>query len=270
MAKKAWSWKFFFQSNTMQPIKVSLIEDEPQSLAFLRNLVQSFGSPYTLVSETGNVSDSVLELRKWQPDILISDIQIHDGTIFDVLEKAGDNLKCLVLLTAYEHYAIRAIKYSAIDYLLKPVNPEELREAMDKCVRQLESLHLHPVSQIHFLRAQAGQNHAHAQGDILVNSDQTIHRIRQDKLLYCKADRNYTEFHLDGEKMVVSSRTLLFYDHLLDPTLFFRIHLSFIVNAAFVEKFIKGRTGYVVMKNGDEIDVASRRMKLFSSFLKKR
>jgi two-component system LytT family response regulator len=254
----------------MKTIKISLIEDEPQSLSLLKDTIQALGNQYTIVSATGNVPDSVSEIQQCKPDILISDIQIQDGTVFDVLEKAGSFIKTLVLITAYDHYAIRAIKYSAIDYLLKPVNTLELKLAMEKCVQQLDSFHLNTVSQINFLQSRNEPANRNAYSDILINSDNAIHVIRQREVLYCKADRNYTEFYLVDGKIIISSRTLLFYEQLLDPAIFFRVHLSFIINTEQVKTFVKGRTGSVVMSNGYEIDVASRRMALFASFFKSR
>jgi len=253
----------------MKTINISLIEDEPQSLSLLKDTIQALGSQYSIVSATSNVVDSVFEIQQCKPDILISDIQLQDGTVFDVLEKSGPHIKTLVLITAYDHYAIRAIKYSAIDYLLKPVNTLELKQAIEKCVQQLDSIHLNTVSQINFLQARNEPKNQNAYGDILINSENAIHVIHQKEVLYCKADRNYTEFYLQDGRVIISSRTLLFYEHLLDPTIFFRVHLSFIINTEQVKTFVKGRTGSVVMSNGYEIDVASRRMALFTSFFKK-
>jgi two-component system LytT family response regulator len=254
----------------MKTINISLIEDEPQSLSLIKDAIQTLGRNYSIVSATGNVQDSVVEIQQCKPDILISDIQLQDGTVFDVLEKAGPFIKTLVLITAYDHYAIRAIKYSAIDYLLKPVNTQELKQAIEKCVQQLDSFHLNTVSQINFLQSRNEPKNQNAYGDILINSENAIHVIRQNEVLYCKADRNYTEFYLQDGRVIISSRTLLFYEQLLDPATFFRVHLSFIINTAHVKTFVKGRTGSVVMSNGYEIDVASRRMALFASFFKSR
>jgi two-component system LytT family response regulator len=254
----------------MKTINISLIEDEPQSLSLLKDTIQALGNQYSLVSATSSVTDSVIEIQQCKPDILISDIQLQDGTVFDVLEKSGAYIKTLVLITAYDHYAIRAIKYSAIDYLLKPVNTQELKLAMEKCVQQLDTFHLNTVSQINFLQIRNEPKNQNTYGDILINSDNAIHVIRQNEILYCKADRNYTEFYLQDGRVIISSRTLLFYEQLLDPAIFFRVHLSFIINTKHVKTFVKGRSGSVVMTNGYEIDVASRRMALFASFFKSR
>jgi len=254
----------------MKTINISLIEDEPQSLSLLKDTILVLGNQYSIVSATSNVSDSVFEIQQCKPDILISDIQLQDGTVFDVLEKSGPHIKTLVLITAYDHYAIRAIKYSAIDYLLKPVNTLELKQAIEKCVQQLDSIHLNTVDQINFLQSRNEPKNQNAYGDILINSENAIHVIHQNEVLYCKADRNYTEFYLTNGNVIISSRTLLFYEQLLDPVIFFRVHLSFIINTQHVKTFVKGRTGSVVMSNGHEIHVASRRMALFASFFKSR
>jgi two-component system LytT family response regulator len=153
---------------------------------------------------------------------------------------------------------------------LKPVNTLELKQAIEKCVQQLDSIHLNTVSQINFLQARNEPKNQNAYGDILINSENAIHVIHQNEVLYCKADRNYTEFYLTNGNVIISSRTLLFYEQLLDPVIFFRVHLSFIINTQHVKTFVKGRTGSVVMSNGYEIDVASRRMALFASFFKSR
>lgn len=253
----------------MKTIKISVIEDEPQSLSLILNYLQELGQPYEVVSATDNVAEAILQIKTHQPDVLVSDIRIKDGDIFEVLEQTEQYVRTLVLITAYEHYAIKAFKYSAIDYLLKPINLQDLQMAIEKCVRQLDFMQHSPVSQFRFLRSQRTAETINPASDILINSGHSMTLLKQSEIIYCKADRNYTEFHMVNGKVVLSSKTLLFYEQLVDPAVFFRIHLSYIVNVTYITKVEKARTGKVVMKNGEVIDVASRRLKPFSDFLKK-
>lgn len=253
----------------MKTIKISVIEDEPQSLSLILNYIRELGKNYHVVSATDNVTEAIAQIKTHQPDVLISDIRIKEGDIFDVLEKTEEHIRTLVLITAYEHYAIKAFKYSAIDYLLKPINLHELQLAIEKCVRQLDFIHSSAISQFKFLKSKRHAESLNPSSDILINSGHSMTLLKQNEIMYCKADRNYTEFHLATGKVILSSKTLLFYEQLLDPSVFFRIHLSYIVNLNYITRIEKGRTGKVWMKNGEEIDVASRRIKPFSDFLKK-
>ena len=188
----------------MKTIKISVIEDEPQSLSLILNYIKELGKTYQVVSATDNVREAILQINTHRPDVLISDIRIKEGDIFDVLEKTEEHIKTLVLITAYENYAVKAFKYSAIDYLLKPINVHDLQHAIEKCVLQLDFIHSNAVSQFKFLKSKRHAENLNPSSDILINSGHSMTLIKQSDILYCKADRNYTEFHLESGKVILS------------------------------------------------------------------
>ena len=183
-----------------------------------------------------------------------------NGSGFDLLESINGSLNFqVVFVTAYHEYALRAFKYSAVDYILKPINPEELKQAIAKInpgsvtqsKEQLENL----------------MENLHSKGEVMnkiaLPSMEGLQFINLDDIVYCESQDNYTKFFLvDGQRIIVS-KTIKHFEELLNPNQFFRVHRSNIVNLKYIEKYVKGEVGYIVMKQGERIPVSRRRKESF-------
>ena len=234
-------------------IKVVIIEDEPAVRNEITYLVQQ-ESDLELIGWSDNVGDSKTLLEQNLPDIVLMDIQLRDGNAFDVLNELKVIPQNIIFITAYNHFAIKAIKYGALDYLLKPIDQTELQEALDR-YRRRQGDSPHWTQQLS-LTQQAMQEQALPES-IALNSVNNIRIILVQDILYCKGDGPYTHFHLQNGKVELTSKPLKYFEELLPNPYFLRTHQSYLVN----RKFISGiqRSEFLVLDNKVEIPISLRR-----------
>ena len=191
------------------------------------------------------------------------DIQMQSETGFDLLAKVKPINFEVIFTTAHSNYAIKAFKFSAIDYLLKPIDIEDLKKAVEKVERKVNfNISARLEQLVQNLKPSSGQNHKLA----LPTLDGLIF-VKIEDIIYCEASSNYTQiFTFDGKKHVVS-RTLKEYEELLADHDFFRIHNSFLINLNSIKKYVRGEGGYVIMSNDVSLDVSKRKKEAFLSKL---
>ena len=240
-------------------IKCIVIDDEIKSCESLRILIEEFCENAEVVAQCQNVNDGINAIESLKPDVVFLDIQLQRETGFDLLSRIKTIEFELIFTTAHAEYAVKAFKFSAIDYLLKPVNIDELRNALDKVSKKLN----HNISErleqlIYNLKPAAIQKYKLA----LPTNDGLVF-VKVEDIIYCEADSNYTQIHLINEKKYLVSRTLKEYEEMLTDQDFFRIHNSFLINLNLIKNYIRGEGGYVVMSNGKSLDVSKRKKESF-------
>lgn len=240
-------------------LRVVIVEDEPHSMMSLENLLRDYCPDAEVVGRADNVADGVREIRVNKPDLLFLDIEMPGGNGFEVLEQAGELAFDVIFTTAFEHYALKAIKFSALDYLLKPIDVDELKDAvqkvMQKKVRATENRKLFTLL----------QNLGRSKGDqtIALATSGGLEFIRVSDIYYCQAEGSYTYFHLKKNGKLLVSKHLKEYENLLADYGFYRVHNSFLVNLSEVARYVKGEGGYLVMNNGDTVGLSGRRKEAF-------
>ena len=235
-------------------LKIIIIDDEEHIRSLIRNIVKSYAKGVEVVAEANSVASGLKSIREHQPDVVLLDIKMADGTGFDLLNQLHEIRFKLIFITAYGEYAIRAFKYSAVDYILKPVDADDLLAAIR---RAQDILQQEMILRINALQENIRQDGMHQK--IVLKTLDNIHIIRVDELLYCESDHVYTRLHLaDGRKILVS-RLLKEFEEMLSGQGFMRVHRSFLINMNHVVCFEKMEGGYVVLKNDDKIPVASRK-----------
>lgn len=205
------------------------------------------------------VSDAVMMIETLKPELVFMDIQLKDGNAFQVLDSIVLHHFHLIFTTAYEQHAIRAFKYSAIDYLLKPIDATELKQAVDR----IAQLHSRPVSagQIQHL-----QNSLSDKPDkIFLHTQEGIHIVLLADIIRCETSGSYTTFHIAERKKIIVSKSLKSYDDLLTTPQFFRIHQSHTVNLDYVKTY--NRDGTLLLKDGTTLPVAQRRKDEFVKWI---
>jgi len=204
-----------------------------------------------------NVADSISEGRKaietMMPDLVFLDICLSDGKGFDLLKGLVDLPFKIIFITAYEEYAIKAFKFSAIDYLLKPIDVDELISAVNKAGKTIENENTKILTEA-FLR-----NQESSQKKIALKTTEAIHLIDVKDIVRCNSDGNYTNFIIDNNKSLMVSKTLKEFEELLVPYGFVRIHQSHLINVNFIEKYDKRSGGFIVLKDGAEVPVSTRK-----------
>ncbi len=226
--------------------KVLIIDDENRTRDLIAKMIDSFGYDVETIPEGENVQSAIAAIEKHQPDIVFIDIQMPDGTGFDVIRSIEDKQFEVVFITAHEEFAIKAIKFSALDYLLKPVDTSELRSALDKALSTIDDRKEH--TQFEALHKNIQPNEKRR---LVLKTQESVHVVELEQIIRCEADRNYTSFFLKDNKKILVSKTLKEYETLLSGHNFLRVQQSHLININYVDRYDKKNGGAVVMK--DEI-----------------
>lgn len=245
--------------NDSENLRIVIVDDEKHGRDIIKSLLNKHFPEAEICGEAANVASSIELIDKCNPDIVFLDIELTDGTGFDILESMEEIPFEIIFATAYNYYAIKAIRFAALDYLLKPVDEKELVAAMKKAIMKIgESLN--KTDHINLLKEQIGKP---APDKIALPTDKGFTFIMISDIVRCQAESNYTRFVLTKGSPVLVSRTLKEYEDLLKEYDFFRVHNSHLVNMAHVRKYQKGKTPSIVMSNGDEVELSARKKNTF-------
>lgn len=238
--------------------KVLIIDDENRTRELIAKMIDSFGFDVQTIPEGENVHSGIAAIEKHQPDIVFLDIQMPDGTGFDVIRSIENKTFEVIFITAHEEFAIKAIKFSALDYLLKPVDAAELKAALEKALSSLDDRREN--TQFDALQKNISPNEKRR---LVLKTQESVHVVDLDDIIRCEADRNYTSFFLSGGKKILVSKTLKEYETLLTAHNFLRVQQSHLININYVDRYDKKNGGAVVMKDGSEVPLSPAKRDLF-------
>ncbi len=241
-------------------IKAVIIDDENNARIALKNLLTTNCSQIQVVGEGDCVKKGIEVIQSQKPDVVFLDVQMPDGTGFDLLEQLHEISFRIIFASAYDKFAIQAFKFSALDYLLKPVEAEKLAEA---CAKITENDRLGELNK----KLQVLLSNKNSFEKIALPTLDGILFVKFKEIVRCESENNYTNFFLSNGKKILVSKTLKDYDEMLTPFNFFRIHKSHLINLTFLARYKKGEGGSVIMEDGAEIEVSRRRKDEFLSAL---
>ena len=242
--------------------KVLIIDDEKPTRTFIRKMLESFDLNLNIYIDGENVQSGIEAIEDIQPDIVLLDIQMPDGNGFDVLRNVKYKNFEVIFITAHEEFAIQAIKFSALDYLLKPVDPLELKEAVEKAIKAVNTKKID--NQIDALQNNILPNQKKR---LVLKTHESVFIVELHDIIRCEADKNYTSFILNGGKKIVVSKTLKDYETLLVGHNFMRVQQSHLINIDFIERYDKANGGFVIMKDGSEVPLSSAKREAFFNIL---
>ena len=241
-------------------ITAVLIDDDVNLREGMKGLLALYAPDIKIIGEADSVASGVNTLTKLDPQVVFLDIQMNDGTGFDMLEKLseinGKVTSHIVFITAYEHYAIKAFRFSALDFLLKPVSPDDLEKVIDKIRNVLEKDN--DYSHIDLLLENIRKKADNFKRIALSNSD-GIHLLDISDIIRCESDDNYTKFFIKNRKPILISKTLKEYEELLTEHDFVRIHQSHLINLAYVKSYVKKDNGFVLMNDDSQLPISQRK-----------
>ncbi len=237
-------------------IKSVIIDNEKKSRKTLSNFLQKYCKTVEVLGEADGVATGIELIKDKQPELVFLDIEMTDGTGFKLLESFDDIQFSVIFVTAYSAYAIKAFQISAIAYLLKPINPQELIEAIEKYQKEIGLKGIHNKLEV-LLGNQSSIK------KIAFPTSEGIELVKLNQIVHCEADDNYTSIFLANDKRIVVSKTIKEYDTMLSDFGFFRIHQSHLVNLDYITKFNKNDGGYVVLENGKKLPVSRRNKQEF-------
>jgi two-component system LytT family response regulator len=233
-------------------IRTLIIEDEPKNRIRLRNMIESDFPNIDLAGEADGVKTGIEAINSLKPELVLLDIRLADGDAFELLDKAGEITFKIIFITAYEEYALKAIKFSALDYLLKPISSEDLKLAIDKAEQQIMN-----ELRLKLSTLQLNLNPDKKNKTIVLRTMNKIYLVEIMEIIRCESDGSYTRvFTKEGKEYMVSVPMKEYEDILLDHG-FFRIHKSHIINLSYIESFDK--EGYVRLKDTTSLPVSRRK-----------
>ena len=237
-------------------IRAIIVDDEEKGRLTLKNVIDKHCSIVQIIDLCNSVDTAIQSIEKLEPDLVFLDIEMPFQNGFALLEKFNKPNFDVIFITAYDHYAIKAIRYSALDYLLKPVDTDELKEAVAKIeLKKKNTLPQMPDFELLLSNLKLKGNSA----KIAVPTFDGLQMLNSTEIIKCTANESYTEIVLSGGKKIMVSRILKEYEDLLSDFNFFRVHNSCLINLAHVNKYIKGDGGYVVMSDGESVEVSRRK-----------
>jgi two-component system, LytTR family, response regulator len=241
-------------------LKAVIIEDEQKSREMLAMLVEQNCPQLQTVGLAKNVHEGAEFIKTLKPDLVFLDIQMPDGTGFDLLEQVQDKKFEIIFTTATDKHALRAIKYSACDYLLKPIDIDELKQAVEKVASKKNAGP--SMENLQFLIQHLKKSDDNYQ-KITLPTGNAYEIINIKDIIRCEADASYTHFYLSGGKKLMVSASLKHYEDLLPESDFIRVHHQHLINMNHVSRYLKQDGGYAVMSDGTQIEISRRKKDAF-------
>jgi two-component system, LytTR family, response regulator len=242
-------------------MKTLIIEDEQKSLDMLAGIIQKSCPQLQIVGLAHNVKEGVEMIKTLNPELVFLDISMPDGSGFDLLEQVQGHKFELIFATASDQHAIRAIKYSACDYLLKPIDIDELKAAVDKAMKK-KSFAPPTMENLQFLIQQLKRADDNFQ-KITLPTGNAFEIVNIKDIIRCEADTSYTVFYLTDKRKLMVSAGLKHYEELLPEQDFIRVHHHHLINMNHVLRFLKEDGGYAVMSDGSKIEISRRKKDAF-------
>lgn len=237
-----------------------IVDDERNSRDSLQKKLEQYCPAVHVISMCENGDEGIAKIESLRPDIVFLDVEMPRMNGFTMLKQLTSRDFEVIFTTAYDHYAIQAIRYSALDYLVKPIEAEELVQAVHRAIeRRRDLLVNHRIENLlhNYL------NEKESPIRIAIPSLEGLQFIETAEILYLNADGNYTSIYMERGVKIVVSKTLKEFDELLTSSVFIRIHHSYLINKNHVLKYVKGDGGQVLMRNGAVLDVSRRKKEEF-------
>ena len=242
-------------------LTAAIVDDIAQARATLKEDLAAYCPNIEIIGEADGVVTGSKLLNKIKPDVVFLDIQLQDGTGFDILEILGSISFQVIFTTASDEFAIKAFKFSAVDYLLKPVDPDELIVAVQKVSKVNNSTQENYDLLLNTVKEQSAPKR------MALHTLEKIHVTDIADIVRCESNGNYTTFYFkDGQKLLVT-KTLKEYDQMLSEYKFARVHQSHLINAQQIKEFVKVDGGYIVMRDGSKIPVSLRKKSVVMKLL---
>ncbi len=247
-------------------IKVVLIDDEPGNLELMQEMLQQYCKSVKVCGVATSIKNAVELINTHQPDLIFLDVEMKNETGFDLFKHFPSPNFQVIFATAHEQYALRAIRSSCLEYLLKPIDYKELMTAIEKFEKQQ---HLSNKKNVEVLLDIIG-NKKHQVNKIAIPTSDGLIFLNSNDIVYCEASSNYTIISTTANEHIMSSKTLKEYEELLEEKKFFRCHKSYLINLDYIKKFTRSEGFRVQMQNDAWIDIAIRKKDEFLDLFEKR
>jgi two-component system LytT family response regulator len=246
-------------------MKILIIDDEEEQRNLTKLFLNTYCQTVEVVGEANSVQTGIIAVKQYLPNLILLDIDLGDGTGFDLLQKIKPITCQVIFITAYNDHAVKAFRFSALDYLLKPLDPEDLVAAIQKAQHQHSASQQQTQLAVLFSQMQQGD----VVKKIVLKDSENVYVVEITNIIRLEAEKNYTTFFLADRQQVVISKTIKEYEQLLESKGFFRCHQSHLVNLSFLARIDKRDGGMLIMKDQSIIPLATRRKEELMQLLEK-
>ncbi len=226
-------------------------------------LIAKYCPNVAIIAEADSVASGVEAIRKYVPELVFLDVEMGDGTGFDLLQQLSPLTFKVIFITAYQEFAVKAFRFSAIDFLLKPIDPEELVAAVKKAEETLGK----DMMELQFSTLLTNIARPKNISKLILRTAEKIYSVNVQDIIRCESEKNYTTFHLIGGQKLLVSTTLKEYETMLLPMGFFRSHQSHLVNMLYFDHYVKGDSNTIVLKDKSGVPLAIRKKEEFLQLL---
>lgn len=241
-------------------LKAVIIDDESNAVDFINSIIMEYCPELEVAGKAYDVTDGIDKILEVKPDLVFLDVEMPNGTGFDLLTHFPEKDFDVIFITAFNHYAIKAIKFSAVDYILKPINISELLEAIKKVIQKRASSSSHGNENLKVLIENLKSS---TPSRLAIPTADGMEYLNPKEIIRIEADRSYSWFYLTGDRKILVSKNLKEFQDLLGDRNFFRAHNSYLINLRYVRKFVRKEGGYIEMQDGAQIPVSRSRKDLF-------
>jgi two-component system LytT family response regulator len=247
-----------------EKITALIVEDEAKSRDNIRAILDEYCPHVSICAESANVKEAIRDINQYQPQLIFLDIELPDGTGFDVLETINTNNLEVIFVTAFGQYAIKAIRFCALDYILKPINIPDLIKAVKRCQNSI--IERTENQRLKQLVKNISSRNEHKQ--LVLPVGNKLEFIQLNDIIYLKSDNNYTTFYIADSKEILVSKPIKEYQSILNDQ-FIQTHQSYMANINKIKALVKGDGAYLVMNNGSNIPISRNRKEEVIQKLKK-
>jgi two-component system, LytTR family, response regulator len=244
----------------IKKLQTVIIDDEPNAVEFISSVIGDHCPELEVVGKAYNVTGGIRKIEELKPDLVFLDVEMPNGTGFDLLSHFPEKEFDVVFITAFNHYAIKAIKFSAVDYILKPLNIEEFIEAVKK-VLQKRSASSHSGNDSFKVLMENLKSPIPSR--MAIPTADGMEYLNPKEIIRIEADRSYSWFFLTGNRKILVSKNLKEFQDLLSDRYFFRSHNSHLINLKYVHKFVRKEGGFIEMQDGEQIPISRNKKDLF-------
>jgi two-component system LytT family response regulator len=237
-----------------------VIDDEPDAVNFISTIIKEYCPGLEVVGKANSVKEGIILINDVKPDLVFLDVEMPNGTGFDLLANFPEKNFDVVFITAFNHYAIRAIKFSAVDYILKPVNISEFIESVNKIIHRRKTKQSFGNENFEALLENLRTSYP---SRLVIPTSDGREYLNPKDIIRIEADRSYSWFFINDKRKILVSRHLKEYQDLLNDRNFFRPHNSHLINLDFVKKFVRVDGGYIEMTDGAQVPISRSRKDLF-------
>ncbi len=241
-------------------LKTIIVDDEPDAVNFINSIIGEYCTSLEVVGKAYNVTEGVQQIKREKPDLVFLDVEMPNGTGFDLLTHFPEKTFDVVFITAFNHYAIKAIKFSAVDYILKPININEFIEAVNRVIRKRSEKHSQSNENFRILMENLKSS---LPSRLAIPTADGMEYLNPREIIRIEADRSYSWFYISGKRKILVSKHLKEFQDLLGDRHFFRSHNSHLINLKYVRKYIRREGGYIEMTDGSQIPISRTRKDLF-------